>query len=225
MCFVGGLLHLASAQPGPLRLVEIGASAGLNLRCDRFRVELPDGRGVGPTSSPVVLRDVWRGPVPPLDVVLDVVERVGCDTAPVDPTTTEGRLLLTSYVWADQTARLERLRGAFEVAGQVPADLERAGAADYLDRLELRDGTTTVLWHSVMWQYLDATERERAAARIDELGASASAAARFAHLALEPRRRAPGAEHEFLVTVRSWPGGEERVLGVSRGHGVPTTWE
>ncbi len=222
---MGGLLHVVAADPAPVRLVEIGASAGLNLRADRFRVELADGTGVGPASSPVVLRDAWRGPVPPSGSVLGVVGRAGCDTAPVDVATTEGRLLLTSYVWADQTARLERLRGAFEVAAQVPADLERAGAGDYLARLELTEGTTTLLWHSVMWQYLDAGERTRAAARIDELGSSASGSARFAHLALEPRRRAPAAAHEFLVTLRQWPGGEERVLGVSSGHGIPTTWE
>src|SRR5205085_10855416 len=58
---VGGLLHLGDEHARPLRLVEIGASAGLNLRADRYRIELADGRGVGPERSPVVLTDVWRG--------------------------------------------------------------------------------------------------------------------------------------------------------------------
>ncbi len=222
---VGGLLHLVTAHPGPLRLVEIGASAGLNLRADRYRVELAAGRGAGPPGSPVVLTDVWRGVEPPLDGRVVVVERAGCDIHPVDPATPEGRLLLTSYVWADQTDRLDRLRGAFEVAAAVPAPVEPSGAADFLGRLELVPGVTTVLWHSIMWQYLDPAERDRAAARVEELGSSATADARFAHLALEPRRRRPGADHEVLVTLRAWPGGTERVLGVSRGHGIPTTWE
>jgi hypothetical protein len=91
---IGGLLRLVADRPGPVRLVEIGASAGLNLRADRYRVELPDGRGVGPEGSPVVLTDAWRGPPPPLDGRIAVVERAGCDIDPVDATTPEGRLLL-----------------------------------------------------------------------------------------------------------------------------------
>jgi hypothetical protein len=222
---IGGLLHLAAHDARPLRLVEIGASAGLNLRADRFRIELDDGRAVGPDSSEVVLRDPWLGPEPPLQNPLVVVERLGCDTAPVDPTTTEGRLRLTSYVWPDQPERLARLRGALAVATEVPASVAASGAADFLDRLALRDGTTTVVWHSVMWQYLDRGERDRAEARLAALGSQASDAAGFAHLALEPRRRTPEAAHEFLVTLQSWPGGEERVLGSAAPHGIPTTWE
>jgi hypothetical protein len=222
---VGGLLRVAAADARPLRLVEIGTSAGLNLRADRFRIELADGRAVGPAESPVVLTDAWHGGLPPLDRALVVVERTGCDLAPVDPTTTEGRLLLTSYVWPDQLARLERLRGALELAREVPATVVASGAADFLDGIELREGTTTVVWHSVMWQYLDAAERARVAARLDELGAHASDRAGFAHLALEPRRQTPGAAHEFLVVLRTWPGAEERVLGRAEPHGLPTTWE
>jgi hypothetical protein len=222
---IGGLLHLTADRDRPLRLVEIGASAGLNLRADLFRVELADGRSVGPATSPVVLRDPWRGPPPPLRARLEVVERLGCDVAPLDPTTTEGRLLLTSYVWPDQLSRLERLRGALELARDVPATVVAAGAGDFLDRVELREGTTTVVWHSVMWQYLDAAEQARLVARLDELGAQASDRAGFAHLALEPRRRSPGAAHEFLVVLRTWPGGTEQVLGRAEPHGLPTTWE
>jgi len=222
---VGGLLRVAATDPRPLRLVEIGTSAGLNLRADRFRIELADGRAVGPAESPVVLTDAWHGRLPPLHRTLVVVERAGCDLAPVDPTTTEGRLLLTSYVWPDQLARLERLRGALELAREVPATVVAAGAADFLDGIELREGTTTVVWHSVMWQYLGPAERARVLARLDELGAQASDRAGFAHLALEPRRRSGSAAHEFLVVLTTWPGGVEQVLGRAQPHGLPTTWE
>ena len=222
---IGGLLHLTADHDRPLRLVEIGASAGLNLRADLFRVELTDGRSVGPATSPVVLRDPWRGPPPPWRDRLDVVERLGCDVAPLDTTTTEGRLRLMSYVWPDQLSRLERLRGALQLAAEVPASLEAVGAATFLDRLALQDGTTTVVWHSIMWQYLDHAERARVAARLDELGAQATDRAGFAHLALEPRRLTPGAPHEVLVVLRTWPGGADQVLGRAEPHGLPTTWE
>ena len=222
---IGGLLHVVAENERPLRMVEIGASAGLNLRADRFRVELADGRSVGPAGSPVVLRDPWRGPLPPLRPRLDVVERLGCDVAPLDTATNDGRLRLTSYVWPDQLERLERLRGALQLAAEVPVTVEQVGAADFLDRLTLRDGTTTVVWHSVMWQYLAPADRSRAEARLAELGSQASDRAGFARLMLEPRRRTPGADHEFLVVLQSWPGGEERLLGSAHPHGLPTTWE
>lgn len=145
--------------------------------------------------------------------------------APLDPATTEGRLRLTSYVWPDQLERIERLRGALQLAAEVPASVEQVGAADFLDRLALQDGTTTVVWHSVMWQYLDPAEQARAEDRLAELGSQATDGAGFARLFLEPRRRRPGGEHEVLVILQSWPGGEERLLGSASPHGLPTTWE
>ncbi len=222
---IGGLLHLAAVDPRPVRLVEVGASGGLNLRADRFRVDLGDGRSVGPPGSPVVLRAPWTGAVPPLRDQLQVVERLGCDLAPVDPTSQDGRLRLTSYVWPDQLGRLERLRGALQVAAAVPARVETAGAADFLDRLHLVEGTTTVVWHSVMWQYVGPDERTRVEQRLADLGADQTDGAGLAHLFLEPRRRVSGGDHEFLVVLQTWPGRTERVLGSAAPHGIPIAWE
>jgi hypothetical protein len=221
---IGGLLHVVERWPGPVRLFEIGASAGLNLRADRFRVELADGTGLGPVDSPVVLADPWLGHRPP-DLALRVVERRGCDTAPVDPTTQEGRLRLMSYVWPDQQARLERLRGALQIASQLPAPVVRQSARDFVTDLRLAPGTTTVVWHSIMWQYLDDRERSDVDARLEDLGDTADRDARLAHLALEPRRRTPSSDLEVLVALRMWPGGGEQILASARPHGMPTTWD
>jgi hypothetical protein len=222
---IGGLLHVVDRWPGPLRLFEIGASAGLNLRADRFRVDLADSDGVGPVDSPVVLPDPWLGRRPPGTGPLHIVVRRGCDTNPVDPTTTEGRLRLTSFVWPDQPARLERLRGALAIASQVPAAVERRSARDFVADLALATGTTTVVWHSIMWQYLDDRERSDVLARLGSLGETADTDARLAHLSLEPRRRTPSSGYEVLVVLRTWPGGDERVLGAAQAHGIPTTWD
>jgi hypothetical protein len=143
----------------------------------------------------------------------------------VDPTSTEGRLTLTSYVWADQIPRLERLRGAFRVAADVPAVVTPAGAAQFLAGIEPRAGTVTVVWHSIMWQYVGAAERAEAEARLDVLGAAATPAAPFARVALEPRQREGGETQEFVVTLQAWPGGVERVLGTACAHGPPVTWQ
>jgi len=204
--------------------VEIGASAGLNLRADAFFVESQaSGQASGPSISPVRLTGAWSG-TPPPPGKLEIVERLGCDLAPVDPLTTEGRLTLTSYVWADMVTRLERLRGALELAARIPARVLATGAADLLDGLELTDGTTLVVWHSVMWQYVGDPERERVLARLEALGAAATPRARLAHLSLEPRPNASRGTRDMLVTLRTWPDRTERILGTAPAHGLPVAW-
>jgi hypothetical protein len=205
---MGGLLSVEESLRRPVRLFEIGSSAGLNLLVDRFTY---DGAWEGRALPP------WPG--------LRIVERQGSDLMPVDPTTTEGRLTLTAYVWPDQAHRLERLRAALALAQDVRVDVRRQDAASFVNTIDLRPDTLTVLWHSVMWQYLSAGEQARVTARIATLGGRATHESPFAHVFLEPTRRTPESEHEFLVVLETWPAGRRRILGTSVGHGVPTTWE
>ena len=107
---IGGFLVLAAETRRPLRALEIGSSAGLNLRFDRFRYE-QGAAGFGPPDSPVRFADLWADGQPPFDAPLEVVARAGCDLDPVDPTTDDGRLTLLSYVWPDQEERFARTVG------------------------------------------------------------------------------------------------------------------
>ncbi|WP_148613993.1 DUF2332 domain-containing protein [Nocardioides rubriscoriae] len=226
-----GLLEVTRATGLPVRLVEIGSSGGLNLLADRFCYVDEHGRVHGDEASPVRLDGAWTGPGPWTDgtdgrpaVWPTVVERTGSDVRPVDVTTTAGRLALTAYVWPDMTARHERLRGALRLAAETPVTVRTQGAGDLVDGLAPVEGTVTVLWHSVMWQYLDRDEQERVLARLDDVGAQATPGAPLAHLSLEPRRRRRDDDHAFWLVLRTWPGGETRFLARSRGHGVPVDW-
>ncbi len=87
---IGGFSTVAATTGLPLRVLELGASAGLNLHFDRYRYE-QDGLALGPPASPIVFRDYWEGGTPPLDAPLRVVERAGCDLSPLDPAV-RGRL-------------------------------------------------------------------------------------------------------------------------------------
>src|SRR5687768_5179448 len=59
---------LPALPPGPLALVEVGASAGLCLLLDRFHYDFGSTR-IGGASSPVHLRCATAGPVPvPSDI-------------------------------------------------------------------------------------------------------------------------------------------------------------
>jgi hypothetical protein len=214
---LGGLRCVAAEADLPVRLVEVGTSAGLNLRADHFRVSGPAGNE-GDPLSPVVLADGWQGdPLPAARI--EVIERIGGDLAPIDPLTADGRLRLTAYVWPDQTERLRRLRGAFEVAAVVPAELRAESASVTVEHMKLVPGTWTVLWHSIFRQYLSHADRAELAAGVAALGATATASSRFAYLYLE-QSRAGGCP----VTLTTWPGERSRVLGTAPAHGLPVRW-
>jgi hypothetical protein len=220
---VGGLLALTDRFGLPVRLFEIGCSAGLNLRADHYRYRHPGGDW-GPADAPVTIDDAWRGVLPPA-ADLNIVERHGYDIAPLDATGAEGELTLLSYVWPDQPARLDRLRGAISVARRVPATLHRRNATEAVAGLDLADGALTVLWHSIMWQYLSLPEQSTISADIDAIGARATPESPFAHLTLEPHRRTPEADVEFVVRARCWPGRDNRLLAACSPHGPPVIWE
>lgn len=221
---LGGLLHVAGDTGLPVRLLEVGASGGLNLLVDRYAHEVAAGVVLGEPDSPVRLERPWRGHHPPY-TGLEVVERRGCDPAPLDPGSTEDRLTLTSYVWADQVARFERLRAALQVAGATPVPVERLTASAFLERelAEPRPGVATVVWHSVVRQYLAPEERARVTAVLVRAGARAHASAPLVHLSLEPERFTTG-EFRFSLAMTSWPGGTTRVLAEAQGHGPPVVW-
>ena len=218
----GALLHLTARTGLPVRLLEIGASGGLLLRPDTYAYET-GGRVLGDPASPVRLVEPWQGAAPP-DAPLRVVERRGCDPAPLDPARTEDRLTLTSYVWADQVERVERLRAALAVAGGRPAPVEALPASAFLAR-ELAEpvpGVLTVVWHSVVWQYLARPERVAVTRLLEQAGERATSDAPLARVQLEPRAggRAPG----FVLAATTWPGGRRRVLADAQGHGPPVVW-
>ncbi|WP_337063019.1 DUF2332 domain-containing protein [Kineococcus sp. G2] len=215
----------------PVRLCEVGCSAGLNLLLDRFRYRGDDGRVRGPEDSPVELDGAWRAEPPgwPEPGAVRVVERVGGDPDVVDPASVDGALLLRSYVWADQPHRAARLEAALDLARRVPVERRRVGAAELLAGLDLRDGTLTVVQHSVVWQYLPDGEREAAEQRLAQLGGAATPAAPLARVRLEPGGGDAGAfdrgETGYPVSVTTWPGGHRRVVGTAPPHGVPVRWD
>jgi hypothetical protein len=232
---LGGFLEVAR-RGLPLRLAEIGASAGLNLRWDRYRYENEGDGGSwawGGPASPVRFASIFSdGARPPAEVRATVVERAGCDRAPVDPTTEDGRLTLMSFVWADQVERFTRLRGALEVARSVPAIVDRADAFEWLERRLplIEPGTATLVFHSIVTLYFTPEERARLAAMLAEAGARATADAPMAWLRFEhPDTGDPVATGwsrigQPEIRLTEWPGGEERLLAMAAAHGPPVRW-
>jgi hypothetical protein len=122
-----------------LDLLELGPSAGLNLVWDRYRYRYRSGSW-GPAAAALELAGDERAPVPIelLERSADVVRRRGVDLEPVDATTEEGARLLRCFVWADQSARLERLDRAVAALRLDPPTLIQGDYVDLLSSL-LRD--------------------------------------------------------------------------------------
>jgi hypothetical protein len=209
---LGGFLEVAHRTHLPLRILEIGASAGLNLRWDRYRYEAGE-IGWGDEHSPVRFVHFFEVP-PPLDRSAEVIERKGCDLVPIDPTSEDGALSLRSFVWADQLGRLSRLDGAIEIAKQVPVSVVPLDAARFLEQ-ELhapRPGMATVVYHSVFIQYPTEELRSRIAAVIGAAVSNATRDAPVFHLAMEP------AGPLFEVRLN------DELLGTTMAHGTEVRW-
>ena len=197
----------------PVRLHEIGCSAGLSLGVDALVTE-----GVVSADHPE-----W-GTLP------EITERIGCDLAPVDAKSTEGRLALTSFIWPDHAERFERLRRALEVVGGMDVSLVAADALDYVRALRLEEGTTLVVWHSAMWLYLPPETREGIRAALDRLGDQATRDSPLVHIGLEPVSDHREAQHRFTLAMTTWPGldglppGVEVPWGTTPPGGSPVTW-
>lgn len=164
-----------------VRLLEPGASAGLGLLVDGYRLA-GDGWVHGPADSPFVVAGCGAPGLVPEH--FEVVERRGCDLSPVDVSTPEGAQYLTSFVWPWQLDRHERLAAALRVAAAAPPPVDRATAADWVvQQLTEPAGpdVLTVVWHSVTRMYWP-TEETRA---VEAAVADARTRMPLAHVAME----------------------------------------
>ncbi|ACU34775.1 DUF2332 domain-containing protein [Actinosynnema mirum] len=232
-----GGLHTATAlaaaaagrrTPFPVRLLEVGASGGLNLRPHRIAY-LHGDRVLGDPSSPLRLDTGWSGePEGDLDRPLRLVGRGGCDPNPVDVSTVDGRRHLLSFVWPDQRERWARLGAALDLAAVDPVPVRRAPASEWLGEQLARPerDVLTVVWHSIVWQYASAAERAAGRAVLASAAERATAAAPLALLVFESRRgHDPALPYEFQLLLKLWPAGRSLRLGAGGPHGTPFTWK
>jgi hypothetical protein len=166
------LLPLLDRIPGPLGLVEVGASAGLCLYPDRYAYDY-DGTPVG-GPSPVRLVCTTNGPGPRPRGLPEVRARIGIDLNPLDPADPDDEAWLRACIWPGPAAqpRLDRLAAAARVAAAEPP---RLLAGDLLERLPdalalVPPGVTAVVLHTAVLMYLPRERREAFAEQIRSHG-------------------------------------------------------
>jgi hypothetical protein len=204
-----------------LDLLELGTSAGLNLVWDRYGYRYQHGSW-GRDDASLVLTGEERRPVPArrLQVALHVRRRRGVDLSPLDVTRSDDALLLKSFVWADQTARLERLDRAVETLREDPPELEQGNVVERLPELlaERQPGALTVVFQTAVRGYLSRQSWKQMLVALDEAGRQ------FPLALVSVSQPAPG-EHGFWgIWLRLWPDGEKRLLAHAGFHGQWLEW-
>lgn len=160
------LLPVLSALPGPLALIEVGASAGLCLHPDRYSYRYETEHGVverHPADGPseVVLECAIPAAHVP-DRMPEIAWRAGIDLDPVDPTDPAQAEWLELLVWPEHEHRRQRLRAATRVAARHPAPIIAGDLRERLPELVSRvpEGLTVVVFHSAVMIYLDQAGRD-----------------------------------------------------------------
>lgn len=168
------LLPVLSAGWQNIQLVDLGANAGLNLVADQRAYRLQPAMdettlldlGMAP---PVQFRTICRGDLQALDMLRDrpspaIAGRFGCDLSPFRLASKKDELILKSFTWGDQVARLERLEEGIKAYHKVqrsgtPVNLHPADLPDDLGRFLQRHvpqqpAIPVVIYNTWMTSYL-----------------------------------------------------------------------
>ncbi|WP_347350871.1 DUF2332 domain-containing protein [Intrasporangium sp.] len=239
---VGLALASRDVPSRPALLVELGASAGLLLAVDRYRVEL-HRRGValvvGDPASPVVCHGEDRSPGPLPDLALPrIIGRVGLDLAPVDLGDETAVRWLEACLWPDVPGRVERFRAALAMVRADPPTLRAGDMVDdlaatveqALARTGSSDGSAGHLLVFSSWA-LTYVRRERRAELAARLAQVAGSFAAVSWVTAEPLGCVPGlpvpkagalAADSTVLGARRWRHGREvpaEVWGTCHPHG------
>jgi len=212
------LLPALAQLPEPLALIEVGASAGLNLLADRYSYDYAGYRLAGRDPDAPTLRCQPRGPVPLPPRVPEVRWRAGLDLNPLDVSSEEDVRWLSCLVWPGEGDRADRLAAAIAAARRDPPAVRRGDLLTGLPALAAQapaDATLVVYHTSVLYQ-VAADQREQFVRTVRGLGA--------AWLSSEapgvvPGTAGPARDGQTCVLAR-----DGRPIGYADSHGTWLQW-
>jgi len=228
-------LGLLGDEVGPLGLLDVGTSGGLNLLLDRFAYEYRAADGstkrVGGPSTVTITVDT-TGSVPIPSALPDIVARCGIDQRPIDVTDEGEARWLEACVWPDQTDRFHRLVTAIDIARRHRPEILAGDAVTSLAPAIERVGATAhpVVTNSWVLNYLTAHARIEYLRELERVGAERDVSWVYAEApALVPELpNGPDPEdaHRTVLTMVRWRNGERIVdhLATVHPHGFWIHW-
>lgn len=230
------LAGLSQLEPGPLGLLDVGASAGLNLRLDGYAYT--DGHGQVLGSSDVIIdcattgaRPGASGPHGLADGLPVLASRLGLDAAPVDLTDPASARWLEACVWPDQADRFERLRRAIALATSDPVEVRRGDAVDDLaDALDALGAAHPVVTTSWVLSYLPVPRQRDFVAALDRWGSGRQLSWVWVEapevVPVLPVPAAVAGDPRTMLGVSTWRDGvrSDRLLAQCHHHGYWLRW-
>jgi hypothetical protein len=212
------LLPALAELPGPLAVLEVGASAGLTLLFDRYSYDYAGYRLAGRDPDGPVLRCQPRGPVPLPARVPAIAWLAGLDLNPLDVTREEDARWLSCLVWPGEGDRAERLAAAIATARRDPPAVHRGDLVTEVAALAATapaDATLVIYHTSVLYQVAPEL-RERFAATVRDLGA--------VWLSAESPGVVPGTEGPARDGMRHVVARDGRPFALADSHGAWLEW-
>lgn len=169
--------RLVAQQAGtePLSLIEIGASAGLNLLWNLYSYDYGDGKFYGAANSPMRLNCTLHGTKTPLfpSHLPSVAFRVGLDLNPIDIQNPDEVLWLRALIWPEHHERVTRLQQALEIARQNPPLLIAGDALTLLPDViaKVPSNTTLCIFHSFTLNQFSPEQREQLSSLLQDMSA------------------------------------------------------
>jgi hypothetical protein len=210
-----GFAVVAQRAGLPLALIEVGASAGLNLVGDRYRYTYGEVE-LGDPDSEVLIDCQLRGELKPPLGIAPVAWRIGIDRNPIDTADADQALWLRALVWPDQPWRAELLLAAIRSAREDPPRVLRGDAINLLPEVLAQapaDAALCVYSSFVLYQL-----GPPQAWRLETVLAEAGRLRPIHRLALE----ADATERPYLDLHE--PGGDRLRLAAAHQHGQWLEW-
>jgi hypothetical protein len=215
-----GLSVIASELAGPAHVIEVGASAGLNLGFARYGYQV-GGRRFGDATSPVQVRAELHGsvPLPDLDLLPPVASLLGVDLHPVDATDPDARAWLEALVWPENRGQRDLLAAALELTASDPPQILAGDAIDLLPGVagRLPSDQPRVVFHSATRLHVPDDRLQAFDAAIGSLGDTGPLWWLSIEDAPDPDPRPAPVHHGAALLLRR-PGAAAEAVAVVDGH-------
>jgi hypothetical protein len=220
------LSYTAMVAQLPLALVELGASAELNLLFDHYTVHYDLGvvrlRAGAAHSTVEIDVHCLLDPSVELPVAMPVVShRIGVDISPVNLADDDSARWLHALIWPEHADRVQRFEQARRIWLQAPPTLVQADAADFLPSAlgDLPEDVAPVVFHThVLNQFTPA-----AAAELEARFYALSHARTIYRIGND---LGGGTPKQYVLRLRIYRDGamQETILGHTDGHARQIAW-